>query len=141
MDLSKFLYFLKFPADFERNLRRVELRSDTCSRPVLSDMDACPEQESEYFFCQSTITALEDKLALNFEEGLMINGKVCFANTDEVRPDFRTNFTGGDLLNYIFALLPAEGAIDDAKVYLPFPEDADHFWTQVERGQVKKEVK
>ena len=96
----------------------------------------------EFTFNPSVISELENKLALNFERGAVTNGKVCFANTGEVRSDFRTTFTSAELLNYIYALVPSSETNfkNEQELYLPFPENPEQFWKMVRMGDKKKET-
>lgn len=53
------------------------------------------------------IQQISKKLQLSFikEEDLERTGEVCFANSPEVRPEFRTVFTSKDVLDYLYAVL------------------------------------
>lgn len=58
-------------------------------------------------------------------------GNVCFANSDEVRPEFRQSFTTIDLLDYIFAMMHYNKDLQK----IPIPLDTLHFWKLVQFGK------
>jgi predicted helicase len=53
------------------------------------------------------IKQISEKLQLSFinEEEMKRMGEVCFANSPEVRPEFRLTFTSKDALDYLYAVL------------------------------------
>lgn len=58
-------------------------------------------------------------------------GNVCFANSDEVRPEFRQSFATIDLLDYIFAMMHCSRDLQK----IPIPLDTMHFWKLVQFGK------
>lgn len=58
-------------------------------------------------------------------------GNVCFANSDEVRPEFKQSFTTIDLLDYIFAMQHYNKDLQK----IPIPLDSMHFWKLVQFGR------
>lgn len=137
--LSEFLHNLNFPTSFSETLKGVRLKENSSSWSVIAAGEVTLQ---EFTFNPSVISELENKLALNFERGAVTNGKVCFANTGEVRPDFRTTFTSAELLNYIYALVPSSETNfkNEQELYLPFPENPEQFWKMVRMGDKKKET-
>lgn len=59
---------------------------------------------------------------------------VCFANSDELRPEFKETFTLVDLLNYKFAVLHSEKYKDFISADL-VPTDRKIFWEMVALGR------
>lgn len=63
-------------------------------------------------------------------------GEVCFAESPEVRDDFKTYFTARDLLHYICAAFvlhkPNTGSTND--FWIPYP-DPDSFWELCRKGK------
>ena len=58
-------------------------------------------------------------------------GNVCFANSDEVRLEFRQSFTTLDLLDYVFAMRYYNADLQK----IPIPIDSMHFWKLVQFGK------
>lgn len=75
------------------------------------------------------------------------NGNVCFANNEEVRPDFKETFTTKDLLDYIYAILHSQAYREKYKTFLKIefpklanPKDTDTFWKLVEIGGALRQL-
>lgn len=139
MDLGEYLYDLNFPSEFRKSLELAQLKEDSFLWKILSERGAA-NTATENFFDPSMLTAFEKRLGLSLEGEAIRSGKVCFANTDEVRPEFRTTFTAGEFLCYIFALLVQTENLagKTREIVLPFPEGPEHFWHLVQRGQEEK---
>ena len=82
-----------------------------------------------------------DNLNLVFVKENELHGNVCFANSPEVRADFREIITSSDLQNCIYALLhSSEYKQIDAKfpdmdlLYALIPIDNTEFWKLVKQG-------
>ncbi|RNI28918.1 DNA methyltransferase [Rufibacter immobilis] len=86
---------------------------------------------------------LDPKVVQKIAEGLGLTfvpekegeGKVCFAQSLEVRPEFRQIFAPLDLLDYIYAVLHSPSYRERYKEFLkidfprvPNPQDAEQFW-------------
>ena len=67
-------------------------------------------------------------------------GNVCLANSEEVRPEYRTTFSSVDLLNYFYAVFHSSYCrAYGREVFielsgLPYPKGAEHFWRLAEMG-------
>ena len=63
--------------------------------------------EQAIFINTDIIKQISEKLQLSFinEEEMERMGEVCFANSPEVRPEFRLTFTLKDALDYLYAIL------------------------------------
>ncbi len=66
---------------------------------------------------------------------------VCFANNEEIRPEYRDTFAPIDILDYIYAVLHSPTYRETYKEFLkidfprvPFPKDAETFWKLVKLG-------
>lgn len=81
-------------------------------------------------------------LGLQFQSVNEPDVSVCFAQSPEIRDEYRTYFTVGDLIHYFSAILYFELSdncrvdIADIKLELiPPPLSADEFWTVVRKGR------
>lgn len=90
---------------------------------------------------QEIVKQLADKLSLTFVPEKEPEGKVCYINNAEVRPDFRSIFAPIDILDYIYAVLHSPTYREKYKEFLkidfprvPYPKDAETFWQLVELG-------
>lgn len=82
-----------------------------------------------------------EKVRLEYLEEEPNNGGVCFAESDEVRPDYKTYFTPLDLLDYIYAVLHSPKYRETYKEFLkidfprvPYAEDQEKLWQLVRLG-------
>lgn len=60
-------------------------------------------------------------------------GQVCFAQSNEVRDDFKTYFTPIDLLAYLNALKEV-ASLRKPTCVLAYPSDARQFWKNVQKS-------
>ena len=76
-------------------------------------------------------------LYITYTSGTVLpaTGEVCFANSEEVRPEFRLHLSPPELLDYIYAVLYSPTYRQKYNVFLkkdfpriPYPEDATRFW-------------
>lgn len=139
VQLSEFIINLSLPADLLANLETVYFFEHPNHWPVLST-PVVSDEGIEMFFNPVVISILETRLGLSFERELLNQGEVCFANTEEVSPAYRTTFSAGELLHYVFSQLPPVRDIIKVQrtIYLPFPGNTDYFWELVMLGKVKK---
>ncbi len=90
--------------------------------------------ETERYLVINTgiIKQISEKLQLGFinEEEMERLGEVCFANSPEIRPEFRLTFTSKDVLDYLYAILYSTQFHKDFEKYLktdlkslPIPAD------------------
>ncbi|WP_316635553.1 type ISP restriction/modification enzyme [uncultured Flavobacterium sp.] len=91
------------------------------------------------------IALIKDRSGLVFidEKG---TGNVCFINNEELRPEFKQNYTAIDLLDFSYAILHSSIYKKDLKSdnqKIPIPLDSDVFWRLVQIGSDirKKESK
>lgn len=77
------------------------------------------------------ITYFGSTLGLLYLSENEIIGNVCFANSDEIRSDFKTTFTESDILEYVYGCLQSDGirvtkTLDT--IQLKFPKNKEEFW-------------
>ncbi|MFB9862423.1 type ISP restriction/modification enzyme [Rufibacter immobilis] len=98
---------------------------------------------------------LDPKIVQKIAEGLGLTfvpekegeGETCFAQSPEVRPEFRQTFAPLDLLDYIYAVLHSPSYRERYKEFLkidfprvPYPQDANQFWQLVALGQELRQL-
>ncbi len=87
------------------------------------------------------------KLGLTFVPEKEAEGKVCFANNPDLRPEFRQTFAPIDLLDYIYAVLHSPTYRAKYKEFLkidfprvPYPASPDMFWQLVALGSELRQL-
>ncbi len=137
MNLEQVLFQYGFPSGSEIYFESVLMEGNQGPESL---MDLQKEAEEEGIFRATVVSAFEKGLGLILDRGSRHN--VCFANHEEVLPEFRTAFTENELLEYIFAFHPgAESGTkgECERLIRPYPADPDMFWKQVELGRKKKQ--
>lgn len=104
------------------------------------------------------VKQIADSLGLTFTNEKETEGEVCFANSEEVRPEFRQSFAPIDLLDYIYAVLHSPTYREKYKEFLkidfprvPYPcrdainrvctkEEIDNFWQLVQLGGELRQI-
>lgn len=90
------------------------------------------EQSAESISLNSDIVQLfADRLSLLFSSKKE-TGNVCFANSGELRPEFRQNFKATELLDYVYAFAHSSFYKEFQKIAIP--SEADSFWKLAEIG-------
>ena len=88
---------------------------------------------------KEVIALIEQRTGLTFIGEAYADGAVCFADSTEVRPEYKQSFTVADVLHYIQGALKSQtGAA------IPYPEDSNTFWKLAEKGRrdsLDKEMK
>jgi hypothetical protein len=85
-----------------------------------------------------SIKQIEDHLNLTFVSDNDTMGNVCFANSNEMRPEFRQTFTIIDVLDYCYAILHSETFDEFSRnedIGIPITSDSKIFWKLVEIGK------
>jgi hypothetical protein len=77
------------------------------------------------------IKSFSDRLGLLFSSEKEA-GNVCFANSIELRPEFRQNFTAVELLDYVYAFAHSSFYKEYQKIAIP--SETDIFWKLVKIG-------
>ena len=95
------------------------------------------------------VNQIASKLYLTFitEKEFSSEGEVCFANSEEVRPEFRLTFAPIDILDYIYAVLHSPSYREKYKEFLkinfqrvPYPDDTTTFWELVKLGGELRQI-
>jgi hypothetical protein len=92
-------------------------------------------------FDKEVLNTIEKIIGIPFVKTFYEDGAVCFANNDEVRPDFRQSFTIFHVLDYINAIIYQSKRIEkinffnDGSLEVPYPKDLTLFWNQVAIGE------
>ncbi|MEO9022523.1 MAG: type ISP restriction/modification enzyme, partial [Ginsengibacter sp.] len=95
------------------------------------------------------VNQIASNLSLTFtpEKEFPSEGEVCFANSEEVRPEFRLTFAPIDILDYIYAVLHSPTYREKYKEFLkinfprvPYPEDTTTFWELVRLGGELRQI-
>jgi hypothetical protein len=81
---------------------------------------------------------ISNDLNLTFIEEEEPEGNVCFANSDELRPEFKEFFTSADLSNYEYAVSHSEKKYKEILVYESILKDRLIFWKLVALGSEMK---
>ena len=86
-------------------------------------------------------------LGLAFTNEKEASGNVCFANSEELRPEFMQSFAPIDLLDYIYAVLHSPTYREKYKEFLkidfprvPYPTDSQTFWKLVTLGSELRQI-
>lgn len=74
------------------------------------------------------------RLNLTFQESNSSENNLCFANSVDVRPEFRTFYTKTDIVHYVCACLDKD-LYELAPDEVPFPASTTTFWEGVALGQ------
>jgi len=85
-----------------------------------------------------SIKQIEDHLNLLLVSDNNTMGNVCFANSNEMRPEFRQTFTMTDVLDYCYAILHSETFNEFSRnddIGIPITSDSKIFWKLVEIGK------
>ncbi|WP_228479213.1 type ISP restriction/modification enzyme [Flavobacterium soyangense] len=93
------------------------------------------------------VKQIEEGLGLTFTNEKETENDVCFANNDEVRPEFKQSFAPIDLLDYIYAVLHSPSYREKYKEFLkidfpriPPPVDPGKFWQLVKLGGELRQI-
>ncbi|WP_163398786.1 hypothetical protein [Flavobacterium fluviatile] len=79
------------------------------------------------------IKLFADRLGLIFSNEKE-SGNVCFANSSDLRLEFKQNFTATELLDYMYAFAHTSFYKEFQKIAIP--SEADSFWKLVEIGSL-----
>ncbi|MDI5898309.1 type ISP restriction/modification enzyme [Flavobacterium yafengii] len=93
------------------------------------------------------IKQIADGLGMTFTNEKETETNVCFANSDEVRPEFKQSFAPIDLLDYIYAVLHSPSYREKYKEFLkiefprvPAPQDRVEFMQLVKLGGELRQI-
>lgn len=80
------------------------------------------------------IRQIEVRIGIPFMEQSYSDGEVCFANSSEIRSEFKQSFSTFDVLNYIQAVLSDRIEASISSMKIPYPQNVSIFWRLVEQG-------
>jgi very-short-patch-repair endonuclease len=93
------------------------------------------------YFTPTIVEQIAVSLGLAFTNEKETAGNVCFANSEELRPEFIQSFAPIDLLDYIYEVLHSPTYREKYKEFLkidfphvPYPTDTHTFWKLVALG-------
>ncbi|RDC63659.1 type ISP restriction/modification enzyme [Adhaeribacter pallidiroseus] len=93
------------------------------------------------------VQQIADNLGLTFTPEKETEGEVCFANSSDVRTEFKNSFAPIDLLDYIYAVLHSPTYREKYKEFLkidfprvPYPKNPDVFWQLVKLGGELRQI-
>jgi predicted helicase len=146
-------------------VNNVFITNKLIGKDYISSLDRCtafplylyPETNAQQTIGQTTertpnlnseiVKQFEEKLGLTFVSEKEPEGKVCYVNNPEVRPDFKTTFAPIDILDYIYAVLHSPIYREKYKEFLkidfprvPYPNDVETFWKLVELGSEIRQI-
>lgn len=82
---------------------------------------------------------IETIIQLPFEKENFQSGAVCFANSEELRDDFKLHFTTYDVVNYVYGVLWQTDLNENRNTFtdlkIPFPKTVNFFWKYAEIGK------
>jgi hypothetical protein len=96
-----------------------------------------------------TVIKIAKSLGLTYlaEKEIPPEGAVCFANSPEVRPDFRLTFSATDIFDYTYAVLYSQIYKEKYTAYfninsprVPYPKDTTAFWQLAKLGSELKQA-
>jgi predicted helicase len=96
---------------------------------------------------QEIVKQIANGLNTTFTNEKEKENNVCFANSDEVRSEFKQTFAPIDLLDYIYAVLHSPLYREKYKEFLkidfprvPYPKDVTNFWKLVALGDELRQI-
>lgn len=96
---------------------------------------------------ETIINQIEKKLGLTFVPEPETEANVCFANSTELRDNYKTTFAPIDILDYIYAVLHSPTYRDKYKAFLkidfprvPYPKNEKTFWQLVKLGGELRQI-
>tara|TARA_R110001599_G_scaffold184247_4_gene377744 strand:- start:261 stop:581 length:321 start_codon:yes stop_codon:yes gene_type:complete len=105
-------------------------------------MERLSKSEIDSYLSNKNSPVIESLVAHLLKTGLTLkadnpdgSSNVCFAESEELRPEFRNSYTSTDLVNYIHADLNNAEQPDLMKI--TYPENTAVFWDLVAQGQTE----
>tara|TARA_R110001592_G_scaffold16998_7_gene72115 strand:+ start:2610 stop:2957 length:348 start_codon:yes stop_codon:yes gene_type:complete len=100
------------------------------------------KSEIDFYLTYMSSPVIESLVAYLLKIGLTLKvdnpdsgSNVCFAESEELRSEFRNSYTSTDLVNYIYADLNNAEQSDLMKI--TFPKSTAEFWALVAQGQTE----
>jgi hypothetical protein len=88
-------------------------------------------------FDKEVLDIIEKIIGIPFISDSYATGAVCFADDEEVRPEFRQSFNTFHVLDYIKAIIHQSNDIEfieKVSFQIPYPENSTSFWKLVASG-------
>lgn len=127
------------PGKVASHLRR---RGNGMFLHLFPDLVPHQNQELTFYLEEGMINWMSKKMGLTFETEMEAGGNVCFANSLEVRDDFKISFSPLDILDYIYGVLHTTTYNEESKDFLkmnppglPYPKDSAAFWESIKLGK------
>lgn len=95
----------------------------------------------------AVLKTIEEIIKIPFVEEEFEAGAVCFATDEDVRPDFKLQFTVDDVINYIYAIVFQLYSKENTKnlsildLKIPYPKNAASFWEYCSIGKKLRQQK
>ncbi|QLC65522.1 hypothetical protein LPB248_04215 [Flavobacterium sp. LPB0248] len=109
------------------------------------------QNAESFFMLDDVLQKTSDRILLNNEAlklfanrlGLLFLeekelGNVCFANSEEVRPEYRQSFKLIDFLDYIYAFMHSDVFVESQKIIIT--SETDLFWKLAKIGSSLREI-
>jgi len=99
------------------------------------------DQEITFILDDRVVGQISKNTGLTFELEIGAGGKVCFANSPELRDDFKIVFSPWDVLDYSYGTLHSLANRTNYEtpqtdfLHLPYPKETTTFWKMVESGR------
>ncbi|MFL9829647.1 hypothetical protein ABS764_02180 [Flavobacterium sp. ST-87] len=78
------------------------------------------------------LKTIENSIEIPFVEDEFESGAVCFANDEDLRLDFKLQFTIYDVVNYVYGIYQLyweeNGKLEVSRLKIPYPVNAHRFW-------------
>lgn len=141
-DGSEQLVVVKMNDDPGKIVCHLRSRGYTILLRLFPDLVPNPNQEWGYYLEEGMIHWMSKKIGLPLDVEMEAEGNVCFANSSEVRDDFRISFSPMDIVNYCCGVLYS--AIHNEKHTdflngnppgLVYPNNSTVFWELVRLGE------
>ncbi|MES2239348.1 MAG: hypothetical protein V4497_03715 [Bacteroidota bacterium] len=82
----------------------------------------------------TVFTIIEKIIGIPFVDDESEMGAVCFASDEDVRADFRIQFSNTDVVNYVYGIIFSLYSKENKSLHsvpslkIPYPANADFFW-------------
>jgi len=141
-DGREYIVIARMTVDPGKVVSRLGKRGYSMFLRLFPDLVLDQHQELAFYLDEGMINWMSKKTGLIFEAEMEASGNVCFANSLEVRDDFKISFSSLDVLNYIYGVLHTTTYNKEHKDFLkmnppglPYPKDSAAFWESVKLGK------
>ncbi|HUH46551.1 MAG TPA: hypothetical protein VLZ54_05305 [Arenibacter sp.] len=141
-DGREYMALSKMIGDPEKVISVLRSRDTGAFFRLFPDLVPAEDQELAFYLEEEMANYMSKKIGLTFETEMDAGGNVCFANSPEVRDDFKISFSPMDILNYIHGALLSIAQSKEYRSFLavdppglPYPKDSVVFWESVKLDQ------